>query len=81
VVEEDLGIDFAAQFVQELISNATEAEESLLSSKKRSLLGAFCNQEPSLVVNLGYAKYQGYSDSAAGLNYWKGSAESPLHFQ
>ena len=66
-------VDFAARFVQELIANATSAEESLLATKKRSLVGAFCKQDQSLVVNLGYAKYQGYTNSTSGLNYWKGS--------
>jgi carboxylesterase type B len=70
--EEEEIVDFQLQFVQELITNATEAEEKLVG-KKRSLFGGLsCTQGPNLVVNLGYAKYQGYSDSATGLNYWKG---------
>ncbi|KAK0609243.1 Alpha/Beta hydrolase protein [Immersiella caudata] len=70
---EQPNVDFQLQFVQELIANATEAEESQLGAKKRSLLGSLlCNQASDLVVNLGYAKYQGYSNSATGLNYWKG---------
>jgi hypothetical protein len=68
---EETGIDFAAQFVQVLIASATEAEESHLSAKRRSILGALCKQDDDLVVNLGYAKYQGHSDPAAGLSYWK----------
>ena len=64
-------VDFAAQFIQDLISNATEAQEEYLTTKKRSL-AALCKQNSDLLINLGYAKYQGYSNPASGLNIWKG---------
>ena len=61
-------VDLAAEFVAQLISNATQAEEEYLTSSKKR--GLSCGARSSLVVNLGYAKYQGYS--ASGLNIWKG---------
>lgn len=70
-------VDLAAQFVSELITNATQAEEEqLAASKKRSLT---CKAKSSLVVDLGYAKYQGYADPATGLNNWKGSESLSEH--
>ncbi len=63
-------VDIAADFVAELISNATQAEEEILSSRKRFLT---CSASSDRVVSLGYAKYQGAYDAVTGLNTWKGS--------
>lgn len=57
--------DIASAWVDELIANVTAAE---LPTEKRG----FCSQASSLVVNTGYAKYRGFSDTASGLNLWKG---------
>ena len=64
------GVDLAAQFVQELIINATQAEERQLTSKRKRGLG--CKSDSKLVVDLGYARYQGYVNATTGLNNWKG---------
>ncbi|KAK4207680.1 acetylcholinesterase [Rhypophila decipiens] len=66
--------DIASSFVAELISNATQIQEELESTvEKRSLLGdLLCDQKDDLVVNLGYAKYQGVANAASGVNSWKG---------
>lgn len=63
-------VDLASEFVAQLISNATQAGEEFLSASKKR--GLTCGAQSSLVVHLGYAKYQGYSDAASGLNIWKG---------
>ncbi|KAK3681815.1 Alpha/Beta hydrolase protein [Podospora appendiculata] len=64
-------VDIAAQFVDDLVSNATQvADEQDASSVTRR--GSRCDRATSLVVDVGYAKYQGYSNSTNGLNYWKG---------
>lgn len=70
--------DLVAQFVSDLIANATHAEEEHLAASRKRLLG--CNAGSSLVVDLGYARYKGYADAATGLNYWKGwESPSPTH--
>ncbi|CAI4218847.1 unnamed protein product [Parascedosporium putredinis] len=57
-------------FIDQLIANLTEAAEVAESTTKRGLT---CSAASSRTVNLGYAKYQGYADSASGLNVWKGA--------
>jgi hypothetical protein len=65
--------DIASQFVSQLITNATQAEQDVQARVKRNLS---CGQNPSLVVDLGYAMYRGYHNATTGLNYWKGSEHS-----
>lgn len=64
------GGDAATGFVQGLVANATAAEQEHLDLVGRGL--RTCKASNGLVVDLGYAKYQGYSDPSTGLNYWKG---------
>ncbi|KAK1828639.1 acetylcholinesterase [Podospora conica] len=64
------GADLAAQFVSELIANATQAEKEHLAASRKRLLS--CKAGSSLVADLGYARYKGYADAATGINYWKG---------
>ncbi|KAL3294914.1 carboxylesterase type B [Colletotrichum asianum] len=61
------GEDAASTFLSELIAT-TQAIE------KRSP-NVSCQQSP-LAVDLGYAKYEGYSNATSGLNIWKGQ----VHF-
>jgi len=70
--------DIAASFVSELISNATQLQEQHEGElEKRGILAdLLCTQSSGLVVDLGYAKYQGAPDSASGVNSWKGSEHS-----
>lgn len=70
--------DLAGQFVSDLIANASQAEEEHLAASRKRLLG--CNAGSSLVVDLGYARYKGYTDAATGLNYWKGWESPPQHW-
>lgn len=56
--------DIASDFLSSLIANASQANANDPSEKWRS--------PGSLQVNLGYAKYKGYYDSASDLNIWKG---------
>lgn len=67
--------DIASGFVAELIQNATQIEEELQGGleKRGLLIDALCDQSSNLVVNLGYAKYQGVANAATGINSWKGS--------
>ncbi|KAK1756520.1 acetylcholinesterase [Echria macrotheca] len=68
--EPSASVDLAAEFVSQLISNATQTEEQLLASTQKR--GLFCDADSSLVVDLGYARYQGYTNTSSGLNIWKG---------
>lgn len=69
--------NFAADFVAQLIANATQIDEDLqASARKRGQLK--CKSAPSLVVNLGYARYQGTANTATGITSWKGSEHIPL---
>jgi hypothetical protein len=63
--------DIAADFVSSLIYNATQLDEEAAPANKRT--SSSSGQSQSLVVDLGYAKYQGYSNATTGLNYWRGS--------
>lgn len=56
--------DIASEFLSSLIANASQANVHDSSKDRRS--------QSSLQVNLGYAKYKGYYDSASDLNIWKG---------
>lgn len=56
--------DIASEFLSSLIANASQANVDDSSKDRRS--------QSSLQVNLGYAKYKGYYDSASDLNVWKG---------
>lgn len=56
--------NIASDFLSSLIANASQANVNDSGEKWRS--------PSSLQVNLGYAKYQGYYDSASDLNIWKG---------
>lgn len=63
--------DIAANFVSSLIFNATQIDEAQRTAKR----GLKCQLQQSsqpLVVDVDYAKYQGYSNTTTGLNYWKG---------
>jgi len=59
--------DIAAVFVADLVHNATQ-----LGQQTEAGAGANCEQTQSLVIDVGYAKYEGYRNDTTGLNYWKG---------
>lgn len=59
--------DIAAVFVADLVHNATQ-----VGLQTEAGCGAKCKQPQSLVVDVGYAKYEGYHNDTTELNYWKG---------
>lgn len=52
--------------------NAAAAFLDRLLIDTRGLGDALQRQPSSLVVDLGYAKYEGYNNATSGLNIWKG---------
>ncbi|KAK0631088.1 Alpha/Beta hydrolase protein [Bombardia bombarda] len=62
-------VDLTAAWVADIISNATQLEQDHQASVKR---GLSCSSPSSLIVDVGYAKYQGVYSAASGLNTWKG---------
>ncbi|KAK0717527.1 Alpha/Beta hydrolase protein [Lasiosphaeria miniovina] len=69
--------DVAATFVSELVQNVAEATGHPGAPSKRALT---CSPPDSLVVDVGYAKYQGSYNASTGLNSWRGVrfADAPV---
>ena len=60
--------DITADFVDNLLHDASRVEAG------KSLK---CRNGPSLVVDVGYAKYEGAHDATTGIKSWKGSVHQP----
>ncbi|KAF6782560.1 Lipase 4-like protein 4, partial [Colletotrichum musicola] len=56
--------DVASAFVRDLVEETRNLKDVVKP--------ASCQQKPSRIVDLGYAKYEGYNDAATGLDIWKG---------
>lgn len=56
--------DAASAFVHGLVEETRHLKDAVKP--------ASCKQRTTRVVDLGYAKYEGYNDAATGLNIWKG---------
>ncbi|KAF6793396.1 acetylcholinesterase [Colletotrichum sojae] len=56
--------DVASAFVRDLVRETRNLKDTVKP--------ASCQQKPSRIVDLGYAKYEGYNNAASGLNIWKG---------